>query len=288
MTYSAKVLADSISPDKHRITTLEVTFPRWMLAEFNTHCALTRNSASSRAIPPEKLIERVREHPFIPEFNQRVKGMGVGDSLTSDKQWIARGIWLDARNDAVHHAQNLIEIGVDKSRINRLLEPFMWHTVIVTATEWDNFFALREPPTSLCPDPSFGAAPEFQITARLMHVVMNQSDPILRPHGFGEESYHLPLVVDEERASYEPVDLCRLSASRCARVSYDRHHDDEPIDTTLQRASGLITNFHLSPLGHPARAHHPDLHLDTGPLRGWRPFRKEIPNEHNAALNTGR
>src|SRR5436190_18443341 len=93
MSYEAKILADSISPDDVRLTTLVVTFPRFILAEVNTHRMLSRNSASSRAIPPEDterpdgtikkgLISRVMEDPFIPEtFNTRVKGMRVGVPL---------------------------------------------------------------------------------------------------------------------------------------------------------------------------------------------------------------
>jgi hypothetical protein len=39
--------------------------------------------------------------------------------------------------------------GVTKQICNRYLEPFMWHTVLVTSTEWENFFKLR------CPDYHF-------------------------------------------------------------------------------------------------------------------------------------
>src|SRR4051812_47823071 len=79
--YAAKILADSLSPEGIRLTTFEVTFPRFILAEFNTHRMLSRNSASSRAIPTEKLLKRVIDTPFVPSFNKRVKGMGVGEAL---------------------------------------------------------------------------------------------------------------------------------------------------------------------------------------------------------------
>ena len=79
--YAVRILADSLGPSRIRLTTLEVTFPRFLLAEFNTHRMLSRNSASSRAIPTERLIKEVRERPFIPEFNKRVTGMGVGEEL---------------------------------------------------------------------------------------------------------------------------------------------------------------------------------------------------------------
>lgn len=53
------MLADSIASGV-RLTTLQVTMPRIVLAEFNTHRMLSRNSASSRAIPVEKRIAQVR------------------------------------------------------------------------------------------------------------------------------------------------------------------------------------------------------------------------------------
>ena len=138
--YAVKILADSIAPSGVRLTTMEITFPRFILAEINTHRALSRNSASSRAIPTEKNIERALQSPFIPEFNERVVGMGVGDVLPDAEQAHARNAWLAARNSAVAAARALLH--VDKSRANRLLEPFMWQTAIVSATDWANFFRL--------------------------------------------------------------------------------------------------------------------------------------------------
>ncbi len=67
MSYNAIVLADSISPAGHRVTTLEVTFPRFILAEFNTPRVFARNSASSRAIPVVQRIEQIKSDPFVPE-----------------------------------------------------------------------------------------------------------------------------------------------------------------------------------------------------------------------------
>lgn len=186
---SAKVIADSKNEFGNRITTMVVTFPRIILAEFNTHRMFSRNSASSRAIPFDKMVEAVTKNPFIPiAWQKDHKGMqGVeyflpNETFTSENPMdrFARGItdedsptvrivgrlkaeWLWARDMAVQAAINLSNTGVhyhpdgDKSKLtgdgrgltkqlcNRLLEPFMWHTVIVTATEWENFFALRCP-----------------------------------------------------------------------------------------------------------------------------------------------
>lgn len=137
MSYAVNILADSVSPDGVRLTTLEVTFPRFILAEVNTHRMFSRNSASSRAIPPEKQIERVMEHPFIPEtFNTRVKGMGVGDALVGQDAAAAEETWLTARDNAVGAAEGLIALDCDKSRIDlaandaRARSPVSRHTAL--------------------------------------------------------------------------------------------------------------------------------------------------------------
>jgi thymidylate synthase ThyX len=298
MSYSARVLADSVSPDGVRLTTLEITFPRFILAEMNTHRMLSRNSASSRAIPTEKLIERVRNDPFVPEtFNKRVKGMGVGDPLDRANMKLSRKHWVDASQEACRHAQALVQFGVDKSRANRLLEPFMWHTAIISATEWENFFALRDHPA---------AQPEMQIIANLMREAMELSDPQQLEYGW----WHLPLLTDEElkavcsmreAGSSGPlfdrgIEMWKMvSASRCARVSFDKHTDTEPIENTIARAEKLMNSVpaHLSPFEHVATPLTPELwaveggsneffNAFVGNFRGWLQMRKEIAHEDNA------
>jgi hypothetical protein len=158
VSYHAAVLADSVSPDGVRLTTLMVRFPRFILAEFNTPRMFSRSSASSRAIPTELFIEQVRNDPFIPEtFNRRVRGMGIGDELDAEASADAEAAWRTAAWCAVNAAERLMKIGIDKSRANRVLEPYLWHTAIFTATEWSNFFALRCPPRGvLCADGHVG------------------------------------------------------------------------------------------------------------------------------------
>lgn len=280
--YAAKVLADSVSELGHRLMTVEVTFPRFILAEVNTHRMLSRNSASSRAIPPERIIEAVLEQPFVPEtFNSRVKGMGVGEALTGEKADICRLSWLDSRDAAVIAAQAIIMQDADKSRINRLLEPFMWHTAIITATDWENFFALRCPPGEEL-DFTFPAQPEFQLTALAMREAMRASEPRL----LTQHDWHLPLVLDAERpdplsaseTELERAAMC--SAGRCARVSFDKHHDYEQPATSIERAERLKRSGHLSPFEHPAKP----MNIGNeycGNFKGWLQLRKLIPYEEN-------
>jgi len=145
MKIEAKIVADSLSPANHRLTTFVVTFPRIILAELNTHRVLSRNSASSRAIQFERMIEAVENNPFIPiRWMKDHKGM-QGTEYVEDQKEIDLLVleWLGARDEAVDCAVKLSELGVTKQICNRLLEPFMWHTAIITASEFENFFALR-------------------------------------------------------------------------------------------------------------------------------------------------
>jgi thymidylate synthase ThyX len=144
---NATIVADSINPQGDRITTMLVTFPRFILAELNTHRMFSRNSASSRAIPFEKMVKMVQEDPFIPiAWQKDHKGMQGTEYFTSDIDIEANEIkWNAAKERAIKTTISLHDLGVTKQLCNRLLEPFMWHTVLITATEWENFFALRCP-----------------------------------------------------------------------------------------------------------------------------------------------
>lgn len=144
---NAKIVADSVNEFKHRISTLEVVGPRIILAEFNTHRLFSRNSASSRAIPFSKMVEAVETNPFIPIAWQKSHSGMQGNEYITDPFEIQRRVdaWLKARDAAVLQAKFLHEMGTTKQICNRLLEPFMYHKVLVTSTEFSNFFNLRAP-----------------------------------------------------------------------------------------------------------------------------------------------
>ena len=157
---SAKIIADSINPQGQRITSFILTYPRMIHGELMTHRVFSRNSASSRAIPFKKMMEMVEKDPFIPiAWQKDHKGMQGTEYFTKSdlaaeefKEEIPdtaiehlTQVWLAARDNAVRHAKYANEIGLTKQICNRILEPFMWHTVLVTATEFDNFFELRCP-----------------------------------------------------------------------------------------------------------------------------------------------
>lgn len=147
----AKIVADSINYQGDRLTTLEVVLPRYILAELNTHRAFSRNSASSRAIPFNKMVKSVEENTFIPYAWQKDhKGMQGTEYFTDIGAIRNReAMWLQSRNYAIVSANNLSGLEVTKQLCNRLLEPFMYHTVLLSATEWENFFKQRCPEYTL-------------------------------------------------------------------------------------------------------------------------------------------
>lgn len=142
---NAEIIADSHDGRGNRITTFVLTFPRFILAELNTHRMFSKNSASSRAIPFKKMVESVENDPFIPiAWQKDHKGM-QGTEYFTDKHEVYNKVanWLTAKNRAIESAKFINELGVTKQLCNRLLEPFMYHKVILTATEFSNFFELR-------------------------------------------------------------------------------------------------------------------------------------------------
>lgn len=265
--YNAKILADSTTPGGVRLTTMEITLPRIVLAEFNTHRVFSRNSASSRAIPVKTMLDRVRNHPFIPErFGVAKSGMQATEWLEGPAAAAAVRAWLDGRDRAIETAETLLALRLHKQLANRVLEPYLWHTVIVTATDWSNFFALRDHPD---------AQPEIQRPARLMREAMEASTP--QPVGYGE--WHRPLMPDLEelRSIYQTDDLNRISVGRCTRVSYDKHHEGGSPEDDIVRCERLASSGHMSPFEHVATPMNDRLIISN--LRGWVPMRKYITNE---------
>ena len=144
----AKIIADSLSPQGHRITSYLLTYPRFIHSELMTYRMFSRNSASSRAIPFERMVKMVEEDPFIPiAWQKDHKGMQGTEYLTDRKHENAVYEWLKSRDLAVKQAKMMNNDGVTKQLCNRLLEPFMWHTMLITGSKegWDNFFELRCP-----------------------------------------------------------------------------------------------------------------------------------------------
>jgi thymidylate synthase ThyX len=262
MTSAATVIADSVSPDGSRLTTMEVRMHRFVLAEFNTHRVFSRNSASSRAIPLGKQIARLREDLAYPVvWPSEQPGMQGGDAI--DDPFMAESIWEKAADAAINHALRLQELRVHKSVINRLLEPFMWHTVIVTSTEWENFFGLR------CHEL---AQPEIRVAAELMRDEYQASTPDFLKYG----EWHAPYASNSMRAG-DLEGALKASVARCAWVStvaHDGDHSWEAIERMYDRLTTAVP-MHASPLEHQAC---PAAYEAPGNFNGWCQLRHMVEN----------
>jgi thymidylate synthase ThyX len=314
LKFEAKVVADSISTAGVRLTTLQLRYPRFIHAEFMTHRVFSRNASSSRAIPVAKMIDMVRQAPAMPvHWGKNQAGMQAREELNApvylqkalmplngyayghSEDWAGTDIeltgvipedaWRIAAERACQVAEAFMAAGYHKQVVNRILEPFQWMSVIVTATEWDNFFELRD---------HEDAEPNIQLLARMMKQAMEGSNPILRGcDRLVEASWHLPYVSVEERVIWGNGagirTLVKLSAARCARVSFLNHDGSVPDaqkDVELyDRLVGSVP-LHASPIEHQAWPmenwngfNRNPQEVFSGNFRGWNQYRKLVETE---------
>lgn len=261
----------------------------------------SRNSASSRAIPVQKQLDKIKNDPFVPEYwGKNQKGMQADFELSLSEQKMAIKEWHEAKDDAMRHAENLLKIGVHKQITNRLLEPFMYHTVICTATDWSNFFALR-------------CHPDAQPEIRKISLMMKQIYDASVPKFINYNEWHLPLIQSNEKVDYTQIAQSikednlgnisfdietakQISTGRCARISYLTHDGKRDLKADIELYANLSEDGHQSPAEHVARPlskeeiaqyrtdHEPNKIPYVGNFKGWFQFRKEIPFEHDFSL----
>lgn len=270
----AKIVEDSIAPSGVRLTTFVLTYPRFIHSEFMTHRMFSRNASSSRAIPVKKSIQMVLENPVIPlAFTRNKAGMQGGDPLDEQASKNATYAWETAMGYAVKYAQMLADLDVHKQYANRILEPFSHITVVCSATDYANFFALRCHPM---------AQPEIMALADLMYDAYQSSTP--KQMGIGD--MHLPFVSDEERQELPQDDLIKMSVARCARVSYLNHDGKKPTleeDVALYNRLVGSAPIHASPAEHQAIAMADESR--SGNFRGWIQYRKLLIDENVEEFN---
>lgn len=258
---TAKIIADTKSRAGVRITTFEITYPRVILAEVNTHRLLSKSSASSRAIPVVKRLEAMDAGMvWKPQFDGAVAnkpGMQSTEKLADDMVGPARMIWDDYIYEAMEAARQLNATGVHKQYVNRMLEPFMYQKTVVTSTEWDNYFKLRD---------HSDAQPEFQDLAGKMKLAFERSTPKLARITDGIE-VHLPYydesvdgAILSSFATNNTTETAEgaylVSAARCARVSYNSFETGKRSmkGEDLKLARQLVESGHMSPFDHAAMA----------------------------------
>ena len=306
MTITVKIIADSVAPSGKRLTTMLLRYPRFIHAELMTHRTFSRNASSSRAIPVKKIIADIMADPAMPmHWGKNIPGMqaheqidepiNIGNGVLGGNYFSSiekKKAWLLARDACIQTAIAFDNAGYHKQIVNRLLEPWSHISVLVTATEWNNFFHLR------CHE---DAQPEIRILADMMKLEMLNSTPNKLVPG----QWHMPFITpddvinvqnilktnritrDEPKASEVTELLLHISTARCARTSYLLHDGTTP---DIQKDLGLFERLvgsqplHASPTEHQAT---PDEQIDDGWLNedlhgnfnGWIQFRKSLPGE---------
>ena len=298
---SAKVIADSESPEGIRMTTMEIEYPRFILAELNTHRMLSKNSASSRAIPVKAMHEFIKDNPATPvSWGKNQPGMKAKEELIGVDLAEAHRLWNRAKEDALHWSWAMAEhLGLHKQIANRITEPWMTMKTVISGTEWRNFFHLRN---------HADAQPEIKALAEAMTVAYTTHLPVLLAPG----EWHLPYItiaryVPTDELQYFDENFNRLSledakiisASCCAQVSYRKN--DPTFEKAFKIWEQLIENdpVHASPIEHQATpmdvdsmcrfepetwqpgVSHVSANSDlwSGNLRGWIQHRKLIEKE---------
>lgn len=319
------IIKDSINAiTSDRLTTFVVTFPRFINAEVLRHRMLSFNSASSRAIPSKKLIEDIQNNPAMPVFwGKTQSGMQAYEELddikrsdfifglidptaklfdTFYKNQIgypnliysltdkdrAKAHWMQARDCAIDFANRLQNLGLHKQIANRILEPWQNITLIISGTEWENFFKLRA---------SEYAQPEFRVLAEMMLEEYNKNIPEIKL-AISEEDligmelltandinlivknitdWHIPYEekMPDGLTKYEEL---KVSIARCARVSYLTQDGEINKDKDFELYDRLTTSGHFSPCEHVAFPI--DRSSSYGNFRGWVQFRKLLRNEN--------
>ena len=287
--YKCEIIADSLSPQNHRLTTFKVTYPRIIHSEFCRHRILSRNTASSRAIPFEKMVKDVEEDPFIPiAWQKNHKGMQGSEYWTdNDTVTVDEGDeyerytkiysatehfiteWLEARDLAIAQSYELNRLGVTKQLCNRLLEPFVWTTELVSGTEWNGFFELRCPKYHYdLEDKYFRSKKDWieyykktcigdvnsdftlkdedwfainksqaeihiQKIAEMMWDTMNESTP----EPLSDGMWHIPFMYRMDSSQFisktgkdVTEEMLKISTAKCARISYTTLGDNPKID----------------------------------------------------------
>ncbi len=281
MQIEAKIIAHSKSSvNGKEIVTFELDYPRFIHSELLTHRLFSRNAASSRAIPVAKMIEMVRENPAMPvRFGANQAGMqdkgvehtalvyieelhntALANGLDEDRAELFASInsssaWRFAANKVAGIAEAFSNAGYHKQIVNRILEPFQWMKTVVTATEFDNWFWLRNHPD---------AQPEIKRLAEVMWEALQNSSPVVLSPG----EWHLPYVhihrnelgglqycaEDNERGAISLTleEALAISSSCCAQVSYRK------LDNSLDKAQDIFKRLieskpcHASPCEHQA------------------------------------
>lgn len=261
----ARVIADSVSPAGARIISWILTYPRFIHAEFMTHRVFSRNAASSRAIPIEKMLKTIEDHPAEPEFwGKNQSGMQANTELEDVEKISAQWRWRDAKAQAIASVKGLHELNVHKQIANRITEPWAHITVMATGTDYLNFFNLRA---------HKDAQPEFQVLAYTMLREYLRSVSVKV-----EDGWHIPFG-DRMPEGLTLQQRLKIATARAARVSYNTFDGEINPEKDYELHDRLAASGHWSPFEHCACAL-PRAREVSGNFHGWQQYRKSFKTEN--------
>lgn len=283
---TARIIADSVTPSGNRLTSFVLTYPRFIHSEMMTHRVFSRNAASSRAIPVEKMMQAVREDPAGFElYGSNKPGMQAGAPLDSETKLDVQLAISRLRGDALACVQSISEKGLHKQNANRYLEPWAHITVLATATDAGlaNFFALRA---------HSAAQPEFQVLAFRMLAAYLASEP--RKLEWGD--WHIPDFPNPSGPlgfGMELAEKIKIATARCARLSYLTFDGEHSPAKDIKLHDDLAAAGHWSPFEHCAQAVDFDHCFDYtwsnfdngGTPCNWQQYRKQFKDENRAKVD---
>jgi hypothetical protein len=269
MACDVHIVADSISPEGNRITTFQLKYWRAIHAELMTHRVFSRNASSSRAVPVSKMLAQVWNDPAGPiHWGANRAGMQAKEELQGVSRFVAQFMWKFAARTACVFAWTLMKIGLHKQVANRLLEPWQYIHVVLTATEYANWFALRD---------HQDAQPEICELAREMRKEM----VCHYPRRLSKGEWHMPYIEDHEALMKHGLKI-KTSVAKCCRVSYVKHdgfhsnlHENVDLHDKLVKA----VPPHMSPTEHQAMCMDDDKFYAN--FRGWKQYRMFIENNES-------
>jgi len=262
---TARIIADSISPLNVRLLTYVVTYPRFIHAEHLRHRMHSFNVSSSRAIPGSKFADLVRQAELEPVWwGKNQAGMQAREELTGVPMESAKRLWHEAREIMQRYHALLLNGGLHKQIANRILEAWMPVTVLVSATDWANFFYQRSHPD---------AQPEIQALSDAMLYQYVNHEPTRVERG----EWHMPFGNNMED-SWDELTRRKVAVARCARLSYLTFEGQIDLLKDLELHDKLVWSGHWSPFEHVAQC------VDDGQYHanffGWVQYRKSFPSEY--------
>lgn len=243
-TIQAEIIADSVWPiigHNKRLTTFKLVVPHSVLGHLVRHRAFSLSVASNRALRSSSVMDTLN---YIPDWRTAQKGMQPAEFINDkNKRDYLDDIVYTLKNYTSEYVNEMVnKHNVAKELTNRYLAPFQLVTVLVTSSEYSNFFNLRD---------HQDAQYDTQIVARKMKKLLEENTPTYLERG----EWHLPFISYGEAKDNTIIEQIAASVARCARTSYKLPNSENRSDiiSDIRLFNKLITPpIHASPLEHVA------------------------------------